>query len=30
MIYMKVTMDGVWVFEQKTKKMKISALWWGF
>ena len=27
MIYMKVTFGGVWVLEQKTKKMKMSALW---
>ena len=26
MIYMKVTMGGVWVMEQKPKKMKMSAL----
>ena len=30
MIYMKVTMGGVWVLEQKTKKMKMSALWQRF
>ena len=27
MIYMKVTMGGVWVLEQKTKQMKMSVLW---
>ena len=30
MIYMKVTMGGVWVLEQKTKEMKMSALWQRF
>ena len=27
MIYMIVTMGGVWVWEQKTKKMGMSMLW---
>ena len=30
MICMKVTMGGVWVLEQKTKKMKMSAFWQRF
>ena len=30
MIYMIVTMGGVWVCEQETKKMKMSVLWQRF
>ena len=30
MIYMIVTMDGVWDWEQKTKMMQMSVLWQRF
>ena len=30
MIYMIVTMGGVWDFEQKTKMIQMSALWQRF